>query len=96
MPAEWSPSKWRQKDVKARCSKKHGKSYSGFKLSSRADRRHKLIRRVHVSTASENNTLHFERVLDPSNTSRDIYADRGYLEGAREQRLRAQGWRVHI
>ena len=96
MPADWSPSKRRQKDVQARWTKKHGKSYFGFKLSSSVDRRHKLIRRVHVSAASENDTLHFERVLDASNTSRDIYADKGYVDGEREQRLRAQGWRVHI
>ena len=96
MPAEWSPSKRRQKDVQARWTKKHGKSYFGFKLSSSVDRRHKLIRRVHVSTASEHDTLHFEGVLDPGNTSRDIYADKGYVDGEREQRLRAKGWRVHI
>jgi IS5 family transposase len=96
MPVEWSPSKRRQKDVQARWTKKHGKSYFGFKLSSSVDRRHKLIRRVHVSTASEHDTLHFERVLDAGNTSRDIYADKGYVDGEREQRLRAQGWRVHI
>ena len=81
---------------KARWTKKHGKSYFGFRLSSRVDRRHKLIRRVHISTASENDTLHFERVLDASNTNRDIYADKGYVDGEREQRLRAQRWRVHI
>ena len=50
-------------DVQARWTKKHGKSYFGFKLSSSVDRRHKLIRCVHVSTASENVTLHVERVL---------------------------------
>ncbi len=96
MPADWSPSKRRQKDVQARWTKKHGKSYFGFKLSSSVDRRHKLIRRVHVSTASEHDTLHFERVLDPSNTSRDVWADKGYVDGEREQRLGEKGWRLHI
>ncbi len=96
MPADWSASKRRQKDVQARWTKKHGKSYFGYKLSSSVDRRHKLIRRVHVSAASENDTLHFERVLDRGNTSRDVYADKGYVDSEREQRLRAQGWRLRI
>lgn len=96
MPVEWSPSKRRQKDVQARWTKKHGKSYFGFKLCSSVDRRHKLIRRVHVSTASEHDTLHFERVLDRGNTSRDVYADKGYVDGEREQRLGEKGWRLHI
>lgn len=96
MPAEWSPSKRRQKDVQARWTKKHGKSFFGFKLSLSVDRRHKLIRRMHVSTASEHDTLHFERVLDPGNTSCDVWADKGYIDGEREQRLRKKGWRLHI
>ena len=96
IPADWSPSKRRQKDVQARWTKKHGKSYFGFKLSTGVDRRHKLIRRIHVSTASEHDTLHFEGVLDPGNTSRDVYADKGYVDGEREQRLSEKGWRLHI
>ena len=95
MPSDWSPSKHRQKDVQARWTQKHGQSDFGFKLSSSVDRRHKLIHRAHVSAASEIDTLHFERVRDAGNTNCDIYADKGYVDSAREQRLRAQGWRVH-
>ncbi|OIQ83906.1 transposase DDE domain protein [mine drainage metagenome] len=96
MPAEWSPPKRRQKDVQARWTKKHGKSYFGYKLSTSVDRRHKLVRKIHISTASEHDTLHFEGVLDAGNTSRDVWADKGYVDGERAQRLRAQGWRMHI
>jgi IS5 family transposase len=39
MPVEWSPAKRRQKDVQARWTKKHGKSYFGYKLSASVDRR---------------------------------------------------------
>jgi len=35
-------------------------------------------------------------VLDPANTSRDILADKGYVDGEREARLSRQGWRMHI
>ncbi|MYM37699.1 IS5 family transposase, partial [Duganella sp. FT94W] len=96
MPADWKPAKRRQKDIDARWTKKHGKSYFGYKLSANADKRYKLIRKIKVSTASEHDTLHFETVIDPGNTSRDIYADKGYVDGEREARLKGQGWRMHI
>ncbi|CAN7549395.1 IS5 family transposase [Duganella sp. LjRoot269] len=96
MPADWKPAKRRQKDIDARWTKKHGKSYFGYKLSANADKRYKLIRRIKISTASEHDTLHFEAVIDPGNTSRDIYADKGYVDGEREARLKGQGWRMHI
>lgn len=96
MPADWSAPKRRQKDVQARWTKKHGKSHYGYKLSTGVDQRHKLIRKIYISTASEHDTLHFEGVLDPGNTSRDVWADKGYVDGAREQRLSEKGWRLHI
>ena len=96
MPADWKPAKRRQKDVDATWTKKHGKSHFGYKLSASADQRHKLIRKIKVSTASENDTLHLEDVLDPHNTSRDLYGDKGYVDREREGRLKQEGWRVHI
>ena len=96
IPADWSPAKRRQKDVAARWTKKHGKSYFGYKLSASADKRYKLIRKIKIRTASEHDTLLFEAVIDPSNTSGDIYADKGYVNGERGARLKSQGWRMHI
>ncbi len=96
MPMDWKPAQRRQKDTEATWTKKHGKSYFGYKVSVSTDRRYKLIRKVKVSTASENDTLHLEDVLDHANTGRDLYGDKGYVDGEREQRLKAQGWRVHI
>jgi IS5 family transposase len=43
--------------VQARWTKKHGKSDCGYKLSTSVDRRHKLVRKIHISTASEHDTL---------------------------------------
>ena len=68
----------------------------GYKLSVRVDRRHKLIRGVRVSDASEADTLHLVDVLDRSNSSRDFWADRGYHDGPRERWLKMIGWRPHI
>jgi len=96
MPSGWSPEKRRQKDVDATWTKKHGKSYFGFKLSASTDNRYKVIRKIKISTASAHDTLHLEDVLDPSNSSRDIYADKGYADHQREQRLKVSGWRPQI
>lgn len=95
-PIDWSPAQRRQKDTEANWTKKHDKSYFGYKLSISADKRYKLIRKLKVSTAKENDTLHLEDVLDSANTSRDLYGDKGYVDGGREARLKAKGWRVHI
>lgn len=35
-------------------------------------------------------------MLDPANTSRDLYADKGYVDSGREARLKQSGWRVRI
>jgi IS5 family transposase len=96
MPADWKPAKRRQKDMDARWTKKHGKSYFGYKVSANADKRYKLVRKIKVSTASEHDTTHFEDVLDPANTNRNILADKGYVDSEREARLSKQGWRMHI
>jgi IS5 family transposase len=74
-PADWTPAQRRQKDTEASWTKKHGKSYHGYKLSISADRKYKLIRKRHVSTAKEHDINHFEVVLDRANTSRDAWAD---------------------
>ena len=54
------------------------------------------MRKIRISTASEHDTRHFESVLDPVNTSADVYADKGYVDKAREARLTRQGHRLHI
>ena len=96
IPAGWKPAKRRQKDTDATWTKKHGKSHFGYKLSANTDKRYKLIRKIKASTASEHDTNHLEGILDPGNTSRDLYGDKGYVDGEREGRLKKEGWRVHI
>ena len=53
-PTEWEekPAKNRQKDKDARWTKKHGKSFFGYKNHVNVDRRHKLIRRYAVTDAA--------------------------------------------
>ena len=77
-PEDWSENKRRQKDIDARWTKKNNKSYYGYKVSVNADKKYKLIRKVHISTASEHDSQHAKFLLDPQNTSRDWFADSAY------------------
>jgi len=52
MPADWKPAKRRKKDIDATWTKKHGKSYFGYKLSVNIDKKYKLIRKIVTDTAS--------------------------------------------
>src|ERR1700694_4652136 len=57
----------RQKDKDARWTKKHERSYFGYKNHIGVDRRHKFVRRYVVSDASVHDSQKFEEVLDTSN-----------------------------
>lgn len=96
MPLGWKPYKRAQKDVDARWTKKHGKNYFGYKLHASVDKRYKLMRKMAVTHAAVADTTVFESLLDQTNTSRDVYADRGYPTTEREAKLKQAGWRVHI
>lgn len=96
MPADWSPAKRRQKDLDATWTKKHGKSHHGYKLSINVDKRYKVIRKIETDTASTHDSQHFDAVLDPANTSRDVFADKGHPSAERETKLKAAGYRNHI
>lgn len=60
------------------------------------DNKYKLIRKVETDTASTHDSQHFDNVIDTGNTSRDVYADRGYPSEAREAQLARGGLRTRI
>lgn len=95
-PSDWKPAQRRQKDTDATWTKKHGKSYYGYKLSVNVDKSHKFIRKIVTDTASAGDSCHFEDVFDPANTSQDVFADRGYPSKEREAWLRSKGYRSQI
>ena len=89
-PAGWEdkPAKRRQKDVEARWTKKHGTSHYGYKNHVNVDRRHKLVRRYHVSDAAEHDSQVLDDILDGDNTAGcvggqrlPLGGDRGVAEG---------------
>ena len=58
-PEDWvdKAAKRSQKDVDARWTKKHGGNYHGYMNRINVDRRHKLIRRYHVTDAAVHDSL---------------------------------------
>jgi IS5 family transposase len=85
-PEAWekNPAKNRQKDKDARWTKKHGKSFFGYKNHVNADARHKLIRQYDVTDASVHDSRTFDGLLNQANTSEDVYADSAYRSARRK------------
>ena len=86
----------RQKDVEARWTKKHGKSHYGYKNHVDVDRRHKLVRRYHVSDAAEQDSQVLDDILDGDNTALGVWADSAYRSAEIEASLKEKGLRSRI
>lgn len=97
-PKEWEkkPAKNRQKDKDARWTKKHNKSFFGYKNHVNADAKHKLIRRYNVSDASVHDSQTLDGLLNKDNASQDVYADSAYRSAEIEAKLKALGFRSRI
>jgi IS5 family transposase len=97
-PADWKqkPAKNRQKDKDARWTKKHGKSFFGYKNHVNVDRTHKLIRRYAVTDAAVHDSRKFNGLLHQGNTSQDVFGDSAYRSAANEATLKRRGLRSHI
>ena len=85
--------KRRQKDVEARWTKRHGKSQYGYKNHVNVDRRHKLVRRYHVSDAAKHD---IDDILDGDNTALGVWADSAYRSAEIEAVLKEKGLRSRI
>jgi transposase, IS5 family len=97
-PEDWEkkPAKNRQKDKDARWTKKHGKSFYGYKNHVGVDKTHKLIRKWDATDASPHDSQKLDDVLDPTNTSKEVWADSAYRSTEIEQRLKEKGYRSRI
>ena len=93
---EQQPAKNRQKDKDARWTKKHGKSFFGYKNHVNADARHKLIRGYDVTDASVHDSQKLDDLLNTANTSRDVYADSAYRSAETEAKLNERGFKSRI
>ena len=99
VPEDWEnkPAKRSQKDVDARWTKKHGKSHCGYKNHVNVDRKHKLIRRYHVTGAAVHDSQVVDELLMRGNTGSRVWADAAYRSEEIEAKLRARGLtsRIH-
>ncbi len=57
---EWCPNKKRQKDTEARWTRRHGKSYFGYKNHISVDVKYKLVRRFEVTDAAVHDSQVFQ------------------------------------
>ena len=111
VPVQRSPEQLQrcasQTDEDAQWTKKHRRSYFGYKNHMAVDVKHKLIREYVVSTAEVHDSQRLKEVLGVlvgKNSSRDVYADSAYggapqLEWLKEKQYRprvcAKGVRGH-
>lgn len=95
-PEGWNAKRLQHTDRDARWTKKHGKSFYGYKVHANADARYKLIRRVKVTPANVDDGQTLKEVLDRANTGARLLADRGYDAQTNRQLLQAHGLRDGI
>jgi IS5 family transposase len=97
-PPDWDkqPAKNRQKDKDARWTRKHGRSYYGYKNHIGVDRRHKFVRRYAVSDAAVHDSQKLEDVLDADNTASGVWADSAYRSREIEEKLAERGLKSRI
>jgi transposase, IS5 family len=94
-----TPEAWVKNPAKnTRWTKKHGKSFYGYKNHVNADAKHKLIRQYDVTDASVHDSRKFDGLLNQANTSADVYADSAYrsVEAEAELSLRGLRSRIHL
>lgn len=95
-PEGWSKNKRRQKDTEARWTRKNNKNFFGYKNHISIDAEHKFIREYTVTPANVHDSNVFEELLDPSNTSKDVWADSAYRSEKVVEQLKANGYREHL
>jgi transposase, IS5 family len=97
-PEEWEkkPAKNSQKDKDARWTKKHNKTYFGYKNHVGVDKTHKIIRKWDMTDASVHDSQKLDDVLDRGNTGRDVWADSAYRSAEIEKKLAAKGLKSKV
>jgi transposase, IS5 family len=92
----WDEPKRRQKDTDARWTKKNGTAFFGYKNHVSIDVGHKFIRSYEITDASVHDSQVFTELLDPDNTSNDVWADSAYRSEESLQELAQQGFQEHL
>ncbi|MCJ8333138.1 MAG: transposase, partial [Epibacterium sp.] len=90
------PAKRSQKDTDARWTKKHGTSHGGYKTYVNVARKHKLVRRYHVSDAALHDSQAVDHLLMQGNTSAGVWANPACCSEEVEAKLRVRGLKSRI
>jgi transposase, IS5 family len=73
-----NPNKKRHKDVDARWTKKGDEKFYGYKNSTKADTRSKLIKKYKVTDASKHDSQMLDDLLDNADKRQPLYGDSAY------------------
>lgn len=82
IPQEWieHPAKASQRDIEAAWTKKHGKSYFGYKDHIKIDRENKLIQTFEVTPANDHDSQLLPILIDEDHDGgQELYADAAYV-----------------
>lgn len=98
LPEGWAdkPAMRSQKDTDARWTQKQGKNHYGYKNHVNIDRKHKLVRRYHVSDAAQHDSQALDHLLMQGNTGSGVWADSAYRSEETEAKLQARKLKSHI
>lgn len=98
IPVEWTehPKRFEQRDLEARWTKKHGKSYFGYKSHISIDVEYGFIRRYAVTDAAVHDSQMLGQLLDDENETDDLWADSAYRSETIEAVLELLQFESHI
>jgi len=85
-----------QVDLDASWTKRHDRSYFGYKNHINADAVHKIIRCYSVTDAAPHDSTETENLIDPKNPSPFFYGDSAYGGEEKRKMLKEQGLRPRI
>lgn len=94
IPPEWEAKqrKLAQKDTDARWTKKHNKSYYGYKNHIVVDKKSKIIRDYKVTPASVHDSQVFEELLEAVESGEQVLADSAYSSKELEKNAEQDGY----
>lgn len=97
-PEGWADksAKRAQKDTDARWTKKHCKEPLRLQKNVNVDRKHKLVRRYHVSDAALHDSQAVEHLLMRGNSGAGVWADPAYRSEEMGTKLHARGPKSRI
>lgn len=95
-PEDWPENKSRQKDTDARWTKKNGATHYGYKNHISIDVKYKFVRNYDVTDAAVHDSQVFDDLLDPLNSSADVWADSAYRSKEKIEWLQQMNYRPHL